>query len=73
MLKSNRVQPVVSSKEVAQLRSLTGGNLQSPGMIIRLFVLLKESNYRHVKKGKHSPRNSSSHASQEAPGPLKIP
>lgn len=42
-------------------------------MIIKLFVLLKESNYRHVKKGKHSPRTSSSHASQEAPGPLKIP
>lgn len=66
MLKSSRVQPAVSSKEVAQLRFLTGGNLQSPGMIIRLFVLLKESNYRHVKKGKHSPRNSPSHASQEA-------
>lgn len=44
-----------------------------PGMIIRLFVLLKESNYRRVRKGKHSPRNSSSHASQEARGPLKIP
>lgn len=56
-----------------QLSNLTGGNLLSSGMIIKLFVLLKESNYRHVKKGKHSLRNSSSHASQEAPGPLKIP
>lgn len=66
MLKASRVQMTLSSKEGARLRSLTGGTLQSLGMIIRLFVLLKESNYRHVKKGKHSPRNSSSHASQEA-------
>lgn len=55
------------------LNTLTGGNLHSSGMIIKLFVLLKESNYRHVKKEKHSLRNSSSHASQEALGPLKIP
>lgn len=50
MLKASRVQTTLSSKEGARLRSLTGGTLQSPGMIIRLFVLLKESNYRHVKK-----------------------
>lgn len=65
---SDSVQPGGSS---AQIPDRT--DLQSPGMTIRLFVLLKESNYRHVRKGKHSPRNSSSHASQEARGPLKIP
>lgn len=37
-------------KKQPQLSNLTGGNLHSSGMIIELFVLLKESNYRHVKK-----------------------
>lgn len=37
-------------KKLPQLSNLIGGNLPCSGMIIKFFVLLKESNYRHVKK-----------------------
>lgn len=45
----------MSRQEAASAPQPDGGSLHSSGMIIKLFVLLKESNYRHVKKRKALP------------------